>query len=108
MRKLTPRQLEVLEFIQSYVQQQGYAPTIREIMQGMHLGSSSNVHRHLVELEKKGYIKRNPLSPRAITVLGEIKSQVDIVKVRHGVPTVIAWGGRRYVHDPSTIGKAKR
>ena len=42
-----------------------------EICQGLGLRSSSTVHAHLSQLEKKGYIRRDPTKPRAIEVLAE-------------------------------------
>jgi len=58
----TDRQKQVLDFIQSHIDNDGYPPTIREIC--THLGVSGNVSatRHLDALEKKGYIKRDSSS----------------------------------------------
>lgn len=55
----TARQQQVLDFIQSHIDNDGYPPTIREIC--AHLGVSGTVSaiRHLDALEKKGYIKRD-------------------------------------------------
>lgn len=56
---LTARQKQVLDYIQSHIDNDGYPPTIREIC--AHLGVSGTVSatRHLNALEKKGYIKRD-------------------------------------------------
>jgi repressor LexA len=58
----TDRQKQVLDFIQSHIDNDGYPPTIREICN--HLGVSGTVSaiRHLDALEKKGYIKRDSSS----------------------------------------------
>lgn len=55
----TARQKQVLDYIQSHIDNDGYPPTIREIC--AHLGVSGTVSatRHLDALEKKGYIKRD-------------------------------------------------
>jgi repressor LexA len=60
MSQATPRQQQVLDYIQSHIDNDGYPPTIREICS--HLGVSGTVSamRHLNALEKKGYIKRSP------------------------------------------------
>lgn len=65
----TPRQAEVLAFIRASLAEHGYAPTIREI--GAHLGISSfnGVNDHLVALEKKGLIEREPFKSRAIRLV---------------------------------------
>lgn len=51
---------------------------MREICQAVELKSSSTVHAHLIELEKKGYIRRHPTKPRAIEVLGNDIEMVHI------------------------------
>jgi len=63
----TARQQQVLDYIQSHIDNDGYPPTIREICS--HLGVSGTVSamRHLDALEKKGYIKRDS-SSRGIAV----------------------------------------
>lgn len=55
----TNRQQQVLDYIQSHIDNDGYPPTLREIC--AHLGVSGTVSamRHLEALEKKGYIKRD-------------------------------------------------
>jgi len=70
-KSLTPKQEQVLQFIQEEIRSRGYPPTVREICQGLGLRSSSTVHAHLSQLEKKGYIRRDPTKPRAIEVLTE-------------------------------------
>ena len=66
---LSSRQIKILEFIIKDLDFKGYPPSIREICDAVNLKSSSTVHSHLNFLEKKGYISRNPASPRAISVL---------------------------------------
>ena len=55
-KPLTTRQKSVYEFIESYILQKGYGPTVREIAEAVHLSSPSTVHVHLKTLEEKGYI----------------------------------------------------
>src|SRR5574344_1624764 len=62
------RQMNVLHFIYTEVQQKGYPPTVREIGNAVNLSSTSTVHGHLARLEKAGYIYRDPTKPRAIEV----------------------------------------
>ncbi|UNC91903.1 transcriptional repressor LexA [Candidatus Contubernalis alkaliaceticus] len=68
---LTNRQEEILNFIKKEVQVKGYPPSVREIGKAVGLSSSSTVHAHLSQLEKKGYIRRDPTKPRAIELLEE-------------------------------------
>ncbi|PFL21644.1 LexA repressor [Bacillus cereus] len=69
MQPLTSRQAQILTFIQERVIENGYPPTVREICKATGLASSSTVHLHLLHLEEKGYIKRDPSKPRTIKVL---------------------------------------
>lgn len=76
----TARQQQVLDFIQSHVDNDGYPPTIREIC--AHLGVSGTVSamRHLDALEKKGYIKRDSGSRGiAITSPTSLSASLPIV-----------------------------
>lgn len=68
MTDLTPRQRQVLEFIDAEVQRRGYPPSVREIGEAVGLSSPSTVHAHLAALQDKGYLKRDPSKPRAIEV----------------------------------------
>lgn len=69
MDDLTPRQYEILQYLQEEVAKKGYPPSVREIGQAVGLSSSSTVHGHLRQLEQKGYIRRDPTKPRAIELL---------------------------------------
>jgi len=69
MKKLSSRQLAILDYIKKEVKEKGYPPSVREIGEAVGLASSSTVHGHLARLEKKGLIRRDPTKPRAIEVL---------------------------------------
>ena len=89
MTDLTPRQRQVLEFIDAEVRQRGYPPSVREIGEAVGLSSSSTVHAHLAALQDKGYIIRDPTKPRALEVRLDMESGAPIERrpVRH-VPLV--------------------
>lgn len=65
---LTKRQRSVYEFIESYIHEKGFGPTVREIAEAVNLSSPSTVHVHLKTLEEKGYIVRDPLKSRSIAL----------------------------------------
>ncbi|MEK4578271.1 helix-turn-helix domain-containing protein [Bacillus sp. FSL R12-0074] len=69
MKPLTPRQAQVLTFMQQKVIENGYPPTVREIGEEIGVSSPSTVHSHLIHLEEKGYIHRDPSKSRAIKIL---------------------------------------
>jgi repressor LexA len=66
---LTGRQQEIWQFLTEYVGQHGYPPTVREIGESVGLASPSTVHAHLANLERAGYLKRDPTKPRALELL---------------------------------------
>lgn len=63
---LTKRQEAILEYIKEKIRTTGYPPSIREIAEAVGLKSSSTVHAHLLQLEEKGYLKRDATKTRAI------------------------------------------
>lgn len=68
-KELSSRQAMILKYIQKAIDDNGYPPSVREIGKAVGLKSSSTVHAHLVKLEKKGYIRRDPTKPRAIEIV---------------------------------------
>ncbi|WP_442860192.1 transcriptional repressor LexA [Arthrobacter sp. zg-Y20] len=66
---LTARQTKILETIQRSVSTNGYPPSMREIGDIVGLASLSSVTHQLSQLEKLGYIRRDPKRPRAMEIL---------------------------------------
>src|SRR6476620_11033904 len=66
---LTARQKQILETIQRSVNDNGYPPSMREIGDTVGLASLSSVTHQLSQLEKLGYLRRDPKRPRAMDVL---------------------------------------
>ena len=66
--KLTKRQQAVMDCIERCIREKGYGPTVREICADLGLSSPSTVHVHLKTLEQKGYIVRDPLKSRSISL----------------------------------------
>jgi repressor LexA len=68
--RLTTRQQEIWQFLVEYVDDHGYPPTVREIGDAVGLASPSTVHAHLANLERAGWLRRDPTKPRAIEIVG--------------------------------------
>ncbi|MFY1633156.1 transcriptional repressor LexA [Solwaraspora sp. WMMB335] len=66
--ELTARQRRILEFIRTWVDRHGYPPSVREIGEAVGLVSPSSVAYQLKELERKGFLRRDPNRPRAVDV----------------------------------------
>ena len=58
MQPLTKRQREILDFLNEFIDQHGYAPSLEEIGRRFGLSSLATVHKHLTNLQDKGFIKR--------------------------------------------------
>jgi repressor LexA len=65
---MTKRQLQILEFIRSFVENHGYPPTLQEIADSFSLRSLATVHKHLQSLAAQGYLRRGSTS-RSIDIL---------------------------------------
>lgn len=72
------KDLEIYNFIISYIKENGYAPTYREIGKGVGMAASM-VIPHIWLLELQGRIKTKPKAPRAIHVVGYkfVKDETD-------------------------------
>src|SRR4029453_6630500 len=51
---LTKQQREILTYLQSYAEENGYAPSFDEIARQFNYNSLATVHEHLTNLERKG------------------------------------------------------
>ncbi len=57
LQPLTPKQKEVLDYIIDFINDRGYAPSFREIADGLNLASPSTVHVHIQALRSRGFLK---------------------------------------------------
>lgn len=67
---MSVRQRTILDFIRSFLDEKGYPPSIREIVQGCDVSSTSVVDYNLRALERGGYIRRDREVSRGIELLG--------------------------------------
>ena len=58
MLPLTKRQREILDYLNDFIGQHGYAPSLEEIGRRFGLSSLATVHKHLTNLQEKGFIRR--------------------------------------------------
>ncbi len=69
MDGLSSKQLRILEFLRSFLDEHDYPPSIRDIQQGCDISSTSVVDYNLKRLEEKGLIRRDREVSRAIELL---------------------------------------
>ena len=90
MRSGGAKQQKILDFIRSEIETKGYPPSVREICAAVGQRSTSSVHMHLTQLEKKGLIRRDATKPRALELLDSPLSKARTVplvgKVTAGQP----------------------
>lgn len=110
---LTKRQQEIFDFIKRYTEANGYPPTVRDIGKAVGLASSSTVHAHLANLEKRGLIRRDPTKPRALELLDRavegVKNLVSpglplVGQVAAGQPLLAEENIEEYVATPTVAG----
>lgn len=68
-RDLTARQRNILEFLASFLADNGYPPTVREVGSFFGIKSTNGVSDHLRALERKGYISRSDGQSRGLRLL---------------------------------------
>jgi repressor LexA len=66
---LTKVQRKILDYLQSYSSEHGYAPSFEEIAEAFNYNSLATVHEHLSNLDRKGYIRKSFNESRAIEIL---------------------------------------
>jgi repressor LexA len=69
VQPLTKRQREILDFLNEFIDQNGYAPSLEEIGRRFGLSSLATVHKHLTNLQEKGFIKRAWNRSRSVELL---------------------------------------
>ena len=73
--QLTDRQAKILDYIRYVTKVRNYPPSVREIGEAVGLSSSSTVHNHLNQLERRGLIKRDPSKSRTVQLVSD--AEVD-------------------------------
>jgi len=58
-RPLTERQASILGWVSAYIEEHGFAPSLREIGRAFNIRSTNGVNDHLNALVRKGYLTRD-------------------------------------------------
>lgn len=72
---LTKRQKEVLEFVANFQMEHGFSPSYEEIGKALQVTSLATVHKHVLGLEARGYIRRAFNHSRSIEVTPKIQQE---------------------------------
>jgi len=73
-KELSPKQKRILNFTRKFLDSRGYPPTVRDIVTGCEISSTSVVAYNLARLESAGYIRRHADISRGIELLTNQRS----------------------------------
>ncbi|MGI9202094.1 MAG: transcriptional repressor LexA [Woeseiaceae bacterium] len=78
MRPLTPRQKQILEMIQDFMDETGMPPTRAEIARQLGFKSANAAEEHLRALQKKGVLELLPGASRGIQLKDSLREQMGL------------------------------
>jgi len=81
MAELSGKQLQILDFLRSFIGDKDYPPSIRDIQEGCAISSTSVVDYNLRKLEEKGHIRRDREVSRGIEILGARGRRPRVVEI---------------------------
>ncbi len=76
MKNLHPNQEKLIDILRINIDN---PLTMIELMEELDVASTSVVHHHIVQLEKKGYLKRNPSNPRDYQLLEDPEKPITYI-----------------------------
>ena len=81
MKSLSPKQRNIIDFVKRFWMDKSYPPTVRDILNGCNISSTSVVDYNLDILEREGYIRRHPGISRGIELISEAFTRTPSLKV---------------------------
>ncbi len=81
MKVLSSKQQRIIDFIRSFLADRGYPPTVRDIVSGCGISSTSVVAYNLDILKNEGYIRRHREVSRGIELLARSPALGDLLPV---------------------------
>jgi len=89
---LPNKKQQLLDFLKSYINDRGYAPTLSEIAKKFKVSSLATVHEHMAFLEKHGFIKRTGnIQSRELEIVDNRDSNMEATFLEgsmHALPLV--------------------
>ena len=73
------REKKILEYMKTEIREKGYPPTVREICAALGIKSTSTVHKDIANLEKQGFLKKDPSKPRALMLVENEEPERKVV-----------------------------
>ena len=97
------REKKILEYMKAEIREKGYPPTVREICADLGIKSTSTVHKDLANLEKEGYIRKDPARPRTVVVVDEDFDQLAAVRAASGAAAETSGDAGGYVERTDIV-----
>lgn len=81
MKGLTKRQMEVLSFIENYIETQGFSPSYREIMRSFGFSSIGTVSKHINTLKRKGLLINEKQCSRSLAPTAKFNNSKKVPEI---------------------------
>ncbi len=81
MYPLTKRQKEILEYLRGFIDENGYAPSFREIAYYFDFSSTGTVAEYVNILEQKGYITKDAMEARTIQLTPSFNDGAEMLNI---------------------------
>ena len=78
---LTPRQAELLAYIDAETRRNGYCPSFLEMQAHLGISSKGNIHAMLAQLERRGFIRKLRYQSRAIEVIRRPQGSAPVTSI---------------------------
>lgn len=114
MKKLSPRQKELLEHIAAHIEEKGYPPSYQELANRMNIKSKFAILKHIDALVSKGYLEKDSTA-RALRIINpeyapanKEKADIPLIgRVAAGQPILAQENIERYVSIPRALIKSE-
>ena len=77
---LTKKQKELLSYIQNFQNKNGVTPSYEEMKSALDLKSKSGIHRLIIALEERGFVRRLAHKARALEIIKDGITNIDVSK----------------------------
>lgn len=78
---ITKKQKQTLDFIATFIKDNGYAPSYREVAEAIGVSSTATVHEHVKNLERKGFLSSDGESMRSLEVSQAVSRFVQAIEL---------------------------
>lgn len=82
---LTQKQKELLNYISNFQNRNGVTPSFEEMKDALSLKSKSGIHRLVIALEERGFVKRLAHKARALEIIKDGLSNIDVSNSRKNI-----------------------